>query len=126
VDVCTKQDTLEDSACLICSDNAKIKGQLTKELILTFLNPSETDSENLSFLVVNHTLNIIISPNEFSCGLSGNEHLQKTSSSQLPSTLLVAFCQSLPVQPVACCQAEYEEQRLKIQMKKMYFLPSQP
>ena len=42
---------LEDSACLICSDDAKQEGAINERIIPTFLNPNE--SKHLFFSVLN-------------------------------------------------------------------------
>ena len=94
---------MEDSACLICSDDAKQEGAINERIIPTFLNPNENESKHLFFSVLNLALNLVISPTEFSGGLSTNEHLHKTSSLHLPSTFCelpaASHCQSsqLPV-----------------------------
>ena len=54
--------SLEDSACLICSDDAKQQGQLNKEIIPTILNPTENDRESLSSLVVNYNQIVLSHP----------------------------------------------------------------
>ena len=75
----------EDSACLICRDDAKQKGQLTKKIILTILNPTENDSESLSLLVVNFAQILLSHLLKSVVGCQEIEDLQKISSPHLPS-----------------------------------------
>ena len=97
---------LEDLASLICSDDTKLMRQSTKKLIHVNLNPNERESlfllvVNLKLILCSHLLQSAVCSQKY-------EDLQKTSYLQLPSTFcMLPVAKSLPVQPVASCQAGY-------------------